>query len=146
MANISSGASVSAANFNALFTRLDSVRAKHLNASGQNSTANSAFATAFSTKVAVVGNKPVPDNVNKLKTILTTLSQSEWLTTTFAGKITVPSTGALLTAANFNVYDNVVTEVEAICPNYSKYSQYNQYSQYGAYGDYTQNYGDGWWG
>ena len=145
MANITSGTSVSASGFNALFTRLNNVRANHLNKDGQNADANSAFASAFSTTIAVAGEKTVPSNVQKLKDTLTTLSKSAWIDTTFASKITVPSTGALLTAANFNVYDNVVTEVEAICPNYSKYSQYNQYSQYGAYDDFTQNYGDGWW-
>lgn len=142
MANISSGGSVSAANFNALFTRLNAVRANHLNKDGQNSTANSTFATAFSTNIVTAGNKTLPSAVQQIKTDLTTLAQSAWIADTFAAKITVPSTGALMKASDFNIYDTTITEVEAICPNYSAYSQYNQY---GAYDDFSQNYGNGWW-
>lgn len=142
MANISSGASVSAANFNALFTRLDAIRKNHLNKDGQNSTANSTFATAFATSIVTKGNKTLPSAVQQIKTDLTTLAQSAWIEDTFAAKITVPSAGALMKASDFNICDTTITEIEAICPNYSQYSQYNQYT---AYDDFTQNYGNGWW-
>ena len=63
MPNINAGTSVTASGFNALFTRLDNIRKNHLNKDGQNTTANSLFTTAFATNVAVVGEKPVPNNV-----------------------------------------------------------------------------------
>lgn len=137
MANISAGASVSASNFNALFTRLNAIRTNHLNKDGQNSTANSSLSTAFSTTVAVAGNKPVPDNVQQIKNNLTTLADSEWLDTTFASRITIPTAGTLLRASDFNVFDNTITAVEAICPNYSRYSRYSNYSNYRNYTNYT---------
>lgn len=140
MANIQSGSSVSASGFNNLFTRLDNIRKNHLNKDGQNSTANSTFATAFNTSVAKVGEKPIPNNVQQIKNNLTTLAQSAWLDTTFASKITIPTVGSLLKATDFNVADNTITEVEGICPNYSQYSQYGQYGNYDQYGQYT-NYG-----
>lgn len=63
MANIGAGTSVSASGFNNLFERLDAIRANHLNKNGQNATANTNLATPFSKTVAVVGEKPVPNNV-----------------------------------------------------------------------------------
>lgn len=137
MANINSGASVSASNFNTLFQRLDKIRQNHLNKDGQNSTANTNFRTAFSTNVAVQGEKPVPNNVQQIKNNLTTLADSAWLNTTFASKITIPSTGTLLRATDFNVFDNTITEVEAVCPNYSRYSQYSEYGNYSNYSNYA---------
>lgn len=140
MANISAGTVLRPATFNALLTRLDTVRKNHLNKNGQNSTANSTFATAFVTNIAASGQIVDDNNVTKLKNTLTTLAQSAWLDSTFANKITVPSVGTLVKASDFNVWDNTVTAVEAICPNYSKYGQYSNYGDYSAYShyDYTQ--------
>ena len=75
---------MSATNFNALFTRLDDIRKKHLNANGQSSAANTRFSTAFSTNIAAQGVQAVPDNVQRIKDNLTTLAESAWLDTTFA--------------------------------------------------------------
>lgn len=134
---ISAGASVSASNFNALFTRLNTIRTNHLNKDGQNTTANTSLRTAFSTRVAVAGNNPVPSNVQQIKNNLTTLADSEWLDTTFASRITIPTAGTLLRASDFNVFDRTITAVEAVCPNYSRYSRYSNYSNYRNYTNYT---------
>ena len=144
MANIGAGTSVSASGFNKLFERLDAIRANHLNKNGQNATANSSLATPFAKTVAVVGEKPVPNNVEQIKNNLTKLADSAWLDTTFASKITIPTTGTLLKATDFNVFDNTITAVEAVCPNYSQYSNYSNYSNYGNYKNYGNysNYGN----
>lgn len=143
MANITAGTSVSASGFNTLFERLDAIRANHLNKDGQNATANSSFATPFARTVAVVGEKTVPNNVEQIKNNLTKLADSAWLDTTFASKITIPTAGTLLKATDFNVFDNTITAVEAVCPNYSKYSgQYSNYSEYSNYGSKYSNYGN----
>ena len=63
MANISSGASLSASNFNNLFVRLDNIRKNHLNKNGQTANANSILATAFDTNIAKVGQNAVPSNI-----------------------------------------------------------------------------------
>lgn len=138
MANISTGANLSATNFNALFKRLDDIRAKHLNKDGQNATANSTFRTAFTTNVAVAGEKAIPNNIQRVKDTLTTLSQSEWIDATPASSITVPNVGDLISANTFNTIDNTITTVEAICPNYTRYAQYRRYGQYGEYSVYGQ--------
>lgn len=140
MANTSPGASLSASSFNNLFTRLDAIRADHLNKDGQNSTANTAFGTAFTTTVASQGATVATNNVQRIRDNLTTLSNSAWIETSFASRITVPSAGTLVTASDFNIWDNTVTAVEAICPNYSRYGQYGNYGNYGNYGAYG-NYG-----
>lgn len=126
--------------FNSLMTRLDAIREKHRGKDGQNSTANTTFATAFNTSVAKVGNAIDDANVQSVKTALTTLAQSEWLNNTFASKITIPAAGSLIKAIDFNTWDNVITEVDAICPNYSHYDKYGQYGH--SYDDYSHSYGD----
>ena len=136
MANISAGTKLTPSTFNDLLTRLNTVRANHLNKDGQNSTANSTFRTAFTTSVAASGAKVAAANVQKLRDTLTTLSQSAWLDTTFASRVTVPSAGTLVRASDFNIWDNTVTAVERVCANYSAYRQYRNYNQYGQYGAY----------
>lgn len=141
MANISTGTKVIATTFNDLLVRLDNVRKNHLNKDGQNNTANTTFTTAFSTNIAVVGNPTLPSNVQHIKNNLITLANSAWLDTSFAQTITIPSTGALLKANNFNIWDNTITAVENICPNYDKYGKYDKYGDYddyGKYGDYDK--------
>ena len=130
--------------FNTLFVRLNNIRANHLNKDGQNATANSTFATAFPTSVSVQGNAIPQSEPQRIKDELNTLSQSAWLTTTFASKITVPAVGDLITAANFNTWSSVISEVEAICANYSQYgSQYSQYNNYGNdYSEYGSQYSE----
>ena len=141
MANIGSGTSASAAGFNNLFARLETLRAKHKTAMDNAGKSQANLNTAFATNIAVQGQKPVPSNVQQIKTNLEKLASSDYINTTFAAKIAVPSTGALLRAVDFNTADNTITEVEQICANYSKYSQYNQYSEYNKYNQYSQ-YGD----
>lgn len=138
MANISAGTSATASGFNDLLTRLDAVRKKHLNKDGQNSTANSAFKTAFTTSVASQGANIDNANVQKIKDNLTTLEKSEWLKGGgHAKKITVPSEGVIIKASDFNVWDNAIKVVEDICPHYSKYGKYGKYGAYGQYGAYS---------
>lgn len=146
MANINAGTSVSASEFNALFTRLETLRQQHKAAMDAAGSGQADLNTAFATNIAVQGEKPIPSNVQAIKTDLEKLASSSYVDTTFAAKITVPSTGALLQAVNFNLYDTTISEVEAICANYSKYSKYNkyndysQYNQYGNYYNYSQYY------
>ena len=138
MANIGAGTSVSASGFNALFTRLETLRQKHKAAMDAAGSGQANLNTAFATNIAVVGNKPVPSNVQQIKTDLEKLSSSAYIASSFAAQISVPSTGALLAATNFNVCDTTITQVEAICANYNKYSQYTQYNQYSQYSQYNQ--------
>lgn len=137
MANISTGTSITASGFNDLLTRLDNVRKNHLNKDGQNSNANSQLTTAFVTSVANQNASIDNANIQKIKDSLTTLETSEWLKDQGnAAKITVPSKGTLIKASDFNIWEDTVTTVEAVCPNYTQYSQYNKYSKYSAYGVY----------
>lgn len=133
------GNKVVATDFNALFETLETIRTEHLNANGQTSAANTALSTAFNTNVAQVGQLPTPSNVQALKDNLTTLVKSTWLESSFASAITVPSTGALLKAIDFDTIESTIEDVEAVCPDYSQYNQYSNYT------DYSYQYGDCWW-
>lgn len=133
------GNKVVATDFNALFETLETIRTEHLNAKGQTSAANTALEAPFDTNVAQPGQLPTPSNVQALKDNLTTLVTSTWLESSFASAITVPATGALLKAIDFDIIEQTIEDVEAVCPNYSQYNQYSNYT------DYSYQYGDCWW-
>lgn len=135
MATVTSGQEATAESFNDLFSRLNAIRANHKGKNGQNDTANAAFATTIKPGVRARDLAQAPDDAQKIKDALEFLSKSEWLSTTFASKVTIPTVGELLKASDYNGYDAILKEVEAVCPNYSKYNQY------GAYADYQYSYG-----
>lgn len=137
MANISSGTSLTASSFNNLLSRLEAVRQKHaVDQQNKDQGVASSLSTAFSTSVAVQGNEALSSNVTTLKNSLTTLAKSSWLADDLGSNISATQ-GALIKASDFNIWDNTVTNVEAVCPNYGKYNQYSKYGQYGAYGAYS---------
>lgn len=128
---MNSGTKAIATDFNKLLSRLETVRANH---AGKQSVA--ALNTRFNTSVAAAGNSIVTSNVQAIKTNLNTLANSTWLDTTFASRITVPSAGTLIRASDFNVWDNTITAVEAVCANYQNYSNYGNYGEYSNYTNY----------
>lgn len=152
------GESINAAEFRALFTRLDAIRQNHYNAAGQTAAGKTALTSAFTTSDPVEGVKCFPSIIQQVKDDLNVLANSVWLDNSFANSITIPSAGILMKRSNtYGIVNNTITQLEGICPNYSQYSQYSQNSQYhdysdygdgyGAYSDsdYSYDYGDGWW-
>lgn len=127
---LAAGNVVDDADWNSLFTRLRAVASRHH--------ASSANLAKIPSSVVSAGDPTATGNVQSLKTALTNLRSccTSHISTTFAGKITVPSAGTLLSISN---YASVVAEVEAICHNYSDYNDYS------AYTDYQYDYGDCWW-
>ena len=90
------GDSVSAANFNALFTQLDKIRDEHA-ARADLSSAQKTNLNNISVTNVVKGNSVTPDAVQRIKTGLTTLANNGTsISSTFASNITVPTVGTLL--------------------------------------------------
>ena len=95
---LSQGNLVDDGDFNALFTRLENLRKTHYSANGQ--TGQSGIGTTAFTGPAVQGEKPVPANVQTLKTDVQKLQNSNYITTDFAAQIAIPAVGDLLKPMN----------------------------------------------
>lgn len=107
------GDKVTASGFNALFTRLEQVRK---NQYARPDVTASNLSTAF-TAPAVVGQKPIPDDVQKLKTYAKNLDDGVNTITSFFSSITVPTVGQLLQASTINLMETAVTNIEQACVN-----------------------------
>lgn len=105
------GDKVTASGFNALFTRLEEVRKKQY---ARPDVTASNLRNAF-TAPAVVGQKPVPNDVQKLKTYAKNLDDGVNTITSFFSSITVPTVGQLLQASTINLMETAVTNIEKAC-------------------------------
>lgn len=107
------GDKVTASGFNALFTRLEEVRKKQY---ARPDVTASNLSSAF-TAPAVVGQKPVPNDVQKLKTYAKNLDDGVNTITSFFSSITVPTVGQLLQASTINLMETAVANIEKACVN-----------------------------
>lgn len=114
MAN-TAGDKVSASDFNALFTRLNTVRKKQY--ARADVTASNLSSTWSGP--ASVGAKPVPANVQQLKTYVSNLESGVSNISGFSSKITVPTVGQLLQASTITLMETAVKGVEGACVNCS---------------------------
>lgn len=115
----SAGDSVSAANFNALFTRLEAVRAAQYKRADINSTQRRNISGAISGP-ASRGSAVRPSTVQTLKDKLTLLANNgTGISSSFASNITVPSVGTLLRASTITAMETSVRNAEGVCANCS---------------------------
>ena len=135
----SAGASISASGFNNLFARLEAVRKNHYSLGNLSTAERTNLGTAYSTSVASVGAKPVPSNITTLRNNLNNLSNSPYISSTFASNITVPSTGALMFASTLTTIENQVAAVEAICANCAFFTSAANQSHFSS--NHSSNFG-----
>ena len=126
---MNTGTKTNASDFNALFARLEAIRQQHYSASAQTTAGKNALKNAFTTSVVATGDKELTSNVQQLKNDLSVLANSTWIDSTFAAKIVIPSSGDLIQAVNFNLWDSTISEVEGICAHGYSQSYSDSYSQ-----------------
>ena len=129
------GDKVTASGFNALFTRLEEVRKKQY---ARPDVTASNLSSAF-TAPAVVGQKPVPNDVQKLKTYAKNLDDGVNTITSFFSSITVPTVGQLLQASTINLMETAVANIENACVNCTN----NRSDFRSNHGNDGNNYNDG---
>lgn len=115
----------SSTGLNDLFTRIEALRKSHLTASQNAGTNTSGITTAFATNVAVTGNPAARANVQQLKTDIDAVAASGSFVANKGSTpttITVPAVGDLITATNFNTWNNIITGMEGVCAHYGRYS------------------------
>lgn len=129
---------------NDLFSRIETLRGKHLTASQAAGSSTTGITSAFPTNVAVRDALADDANVSRLKSNIDAVAASGSFVAnrgSVATAITVPSVGSLIKATDFNAWDTVVTNMENVCAHYDRYSRYDEYSHYSHYGSRYDEYG-----
>ena len=141
MAN-SQGDSVKASDFNALFTRLEAVRKKQY---ARPDVTASNLSRAWSGP-AVVGEKPVPSNIQSAKDKVRALENGVSNISGFSSSIVVPSVGDLLKASTISLVETAVRRVEGACVNCNNNANFSVNgfnSNDGNFGNYGNDGNDG---
>ena len=114
------GYKIDANDINAIFDRLEELRAKHYARGDVNS---SAFATQFNTQPVQASQKIVGDFIDLAKTYLSNLSNAGGISSNFSSNITIPTVGSLLQATEFDIVENAVDDIEKnVCVNCSHFT------------------------
>ena len=118
---ISTGDSVAASTFNALFTTLNSIRAKQY---ARNDVTSSNLSSAW-TGPAVVGANPVPSDIQSFKTKVGYLESGVSNISGFSSSISIPSVGDLLKASTITTMETVVSGLSSECVDCTFNSSFN---------------------
>lgn len=114
------GYKIDANDINAIFDRLEELRAKHYARGDVNS---SALATQFNTQPVQVSQKIADDFIELAKTYLSNLSNAGGISSNFSSNVTIPTVGSLLQATTFDVAENAVDDIEKnVCVNCSHFT------------------------
>lgn len=114
------GYKIDANDINAIFDRLEELRAKHYARGDVNS---SALATQFNTQPVQVSQKIADDFIELAKTYLSNLSNAGGISSNFSSNVTIPTVGSLLQATTFDVVENAVDDIEKnVCVNCSHFT------------------------
>lgn len=142
---------------NNLFARLEAMRASHLTASQQAGTSTTGITSAFPTAPISRGDLATrAATPNALSTEVQAIISSGSFQANKGSSFTqtnispIPAIGDLISAANFNAWNTTITNMENVCPNYTRYgtqygtrygSQYGSRYGYKYSGEYGSRYG-----
>lgn len=110
--------SVNASDYNALFTTLEQIRAKHAARAGLTSTQSKKLSDTSlgSNKNSVsTGEYPYPDNVSKVKGAVNFLATFAPNLTNFTSSVAIPSTGDLLKATELKSLQDTINAQNSQC-------------------------------
>lgn len=134
---------------NDLFTRINTLRAKHYTASQSAGSSTTGITSEWTTRVET-DEAASAASVSTLNDQIRAVGASGSFTanntsTRYATEITVPSVASLIRATDFNAWDTVITNMENVCAHYSRYSSFysSRYSSfYSSFysGQYGTNY------
>ena len=144
----STGSTVAASDYNALFTTLETIRSKHAARAGLTSTQKTKLADTtmggYKTSVAS-GTSAQAANVTNVKNALNFLgTYAPNLTTTFASNIALPTAGTLLYATTLSTAETQINTANAQCANCSFNSSYNSGYNSGYNSSYNSGYCSGY--
>lgn len=110
--SISQNSKILKDDFNALFTRIEAVRTRHVSA-------GASIPNTYQSSSVTAGAQVKTTDVSTLNSALTNLSNSPWIDSSFTSGITIPSVGDLIQASSITTIEQKITTVEGLATGFT---------------------------